>query len=1112
MSSYNWTLESMFSIVKFGKGNFLMPCEKDVSKRQGSNSGFQEINKNRARDLTEGTITRQEGRVRHDTPERILTAQRDLELLLASTSSASDVLRLCLDTALQISGLDSGGIYTVDPTTGELSLACAEGLSDRFCHQIHNVDVNSEKVRKFVSNQPAYLDRGTLGDPALEDVRMEGITALGIIPIRTENRLIGLMNIASRRLDHIPPGSRDALESIATLIGFAILRARDDAALRASEKRFRDLAEKTITGIYILQDGVFQYVNARCSEIFGYRGDEMIGLTLREVTFPDDWPTVRDALKKRVSGEIESRHYENRICKKNGELRLVETYSSATSYCGNPAVIGTFLDITDQRQAEEKMRKSEARLRQVIDLVPHGIFAKNHAGQFILVNQAVADIYRTSVEDLTGKYDSDFNPDAAEIEHFRKDDLAVMDSGRAKVIPEEPLTNAAGETRILRTVKIPFTLSLSEDKAILGVFTDITEQKKAEKALQESEEKYRNLFESAVEGIYQSGPDGRLLNVNPALARMAGYDSPQAMISANINPDEHVIVSPEDKIRLERLIAETGAVNEYEMRMYRKDGSIMWAAINIRPVHDEHGAILNYEGAVQDITWRKSAEQALKESEAKYRSVVESSLMAFYIIQDNLLRYVNGQFCTITGYSREELLDVMSPFDLVHPDDHAKVREKLERHFADPSKERQYTFRVIRKDGRIIDIKVFGGSMDYNGRYAVCGTAIDITNEIAMETQLRQAQKMESVGTLAGGIAHDFNNILGGLIGYTEMAEMETAEPRTKSYLEQVLRACDRAKNLVNQILAFSRPKENEKKALSITSVVKEVLKLIRSTLPSTVEVRLGCGKGRDTVLADANQIHQVLINLCTNAAHAMGERGGVLDIHLSHTDNPADLPEELPGKGPHLRMVIKDTGHGIGPSIIDKIFDPFYTTKAPGEGTGLGLSMVYGIVKNHDGAISVTSTPGEGTAFTIHLPLIDYEPISPEQRKKELPAGRERVLFVDDDELIAEVGKEMLSKLGYDVTVQAGSQEALALFRTDPDGFDLVITDKTMPNMTGDILAAELLKLRPDLPIIMASGFSDKMNEVEAKKIGIREFVMKPFSLDHFAHTVRKVLDGPSP
>ena len=236
MSSYNWTLESMFSIGKFGKGNFLMPCEKDVSKRQGSNSGFQEINKNRARDLTEGTITRQEGRVRHDTPERILTAQRDLELLLASTSSASDVLRLCLDTALQISGLDSGGIYTVDPTTGELSLACAEGLSDRFCHQIHNVDVNSEKVRKFVSNQPAYLDRGTLGDPALEDVRMEGITALGIIPIRTENRLIGLMNIASRRLDHIPPGSRDALESIATLIGFAILRARDDRCITGERK------------------------------------------------------------------------------------------------------------------------------------------------------------------------------------------------------------------------------------------------------------------------------------------------------------------------------------------------------------------------------------------------------------------------------------------------------------------------------------------------------------------------------------------------------------------------------------------------------------------------------------------------------------------------------------------------------------------------------------------------------------------------------------------------------------------------------------------------------------------------------------------------------------
>jgi len=392
---------------------------------------------------------------------------------------------------------------------------------------------------------------------------------------------------------------------------------------------------------------------------------------------------------------------------------------------------------------------------------------------------------------------------------------------------------------------------------------------------------------------------------------------------------------------------------------------------------------------------------------------------------------------------------------------------------------------------------------------AICGTSIDITHEKTMEAQLHQSQKMEAIGTLAGGIAHDFNNILGGIIGYAGLSHLKTSDTRIKPYLEQILRACDRAKDLVNQILTFSRQKDHEKKPLSVTAVVKEALKLIRSSLPATVEIRLHHENFSDTVLANATQIHQVLINLCTNAAHAMRERGGFLDVQLSRLDIAAETSREcLPSKGSYLKLVVRDTGHGIDPAVMDKIFDPFYTTKEPGEGTGLGLSTVYGIVKNHDGTISVSSKPGEGTAFTICLPLIDIDGKPQERDTEEIPLGHGHVLFVDDEELLASIGKEMLSFLGYNVSVRFSSLDALEAFRANPDRFDLVITDTTMPNMTGSILASEILKVRPGIPIIMTSGFSEKMNAEEARKIGVSEFIMKPISLGNLARTVRRVLD----
>jgi signal transduction histidine kinase/CheY-like chemotaxis protein len=385
----------------------------------------------------------------------------------------------------------------------------------------------------------------------------------------------------------------------------------------------------------------------------------------------------------------------------------------------------------------------------------------------------------------------------------------------------------------------------------------------------------------------------------------------------------------------------------------------------------------------------------------------------------------------------------------------------------------------------------------------------DITEAVKLETMLRQAQKMEAIGTLAGGIAHDFNNILSAMIGYAELARFRTTDPQIQPYLEQILKACDRSRDLVKQILTFSRRREQEMKPMAVTPVVKEVLQLLRSSIPSTVEIRTSFETHHDTVLADPTQIHQVLMNLCTNAVHAMRDREGVLEVRLGRQLLTAQSPVFDPGlkEGPYLKMVVSDTGEGIDPSVRDKIFDPFFTTKASGEGTGLGLSVVYGIVKDHGGMIHVESEPGKGTTFTIHLPLLDAATEWEGPEMALIPEGSGHILYVDDEEPIASLGREMLTSLGYDVAIRLSSIDALEAFRANPRDYDLVITDMTMPNMTGARLAEEMLKIRPDLPIILTTGFSERMDKEAAQKLGCRDFLMKPVSLGDLARAVKRAL-----
>ncbi len=549
----------------------------------------------------------------------------------------------------------------------------------------------------------------------------------------------------------------------------------------------------------------------------------------------------------------------------------------------------------------------------------------------------------------------------------------------------------------------------------------------------------------------------------------------------------------------------SGAPWRFEGRFVKPEGEPLWFQAIATPKRE--GPSILYHGVLLDITERKRAEEDLRRLNFAIERAAESVLITD---PDGVIQYVNPAFERVTGYSRSEAIGRTPSLLKSGVQDHSFYGNlwktlKSGMIWSGRMTNRRKDGKLIQADSTISPLLTSAGVL--TGYIALNR---DITEAVKLETMLRQAQKMEAIGTLAGGIAHDFNNILSAMMGYAELARFRTTDPQIQPYLEQILKACDRSRDLVKQILTFSRRREQEMKPMAVTPVVKEVLQLLRSSIPSTVEIRTSLETTHDTVLADPTQIHQVLMNLCTNAVHAMRDREGVLNVRLGRQVLTAQSPVYEPGlkEGPYLQMVVSDTGEGIDPAVRDKIFDPFFTTKASGEGTGLGLSVVYGIVKDHGGMIHVESESGKGTAFTIHLPLLDAASEREGQETALIPEGNGHILYVDDEEPIASLGREMLTSLGYDVAVRLSSIDALEAFRANPRDYDLVITDMTMPNMTGARLAGEMLKIRPDLPIILTTGFSERIDKEEAERLGCRDFLMKPVSLGDLARAVKRALE----
>ena len=527
-------------------------------------------------------------------------------------------------------------------------------------------------------------------------------------------------------------------------------------------------------------------------------------------------------------------------------------------------------------------------------------------------------------------------------------------------------------------------------------------------------------------------------------------------------------------------------------------------------------------GAAVDVTARREAEELLAASEERFRTLVESSPVAILKVgSSGRIDFANRKSLDLFGYTQDELLGL--PVETLVPEaqrhSHRQLREEFQQHPVARAVGMGRELFARRKDGGLVPVEIgLTPVPEGNKGGFILATITDITErkfaEVErnnLESQLRQSQKMEAIGTLAGGIAHDFNNILSAIMGNTELAKLDSdGNGRALESLAEIARASLRAKELVKQILSFSRQQKAERKPIPLEPVVSEVFKLLRSTLPAQIELSLKVQNEPGFVLADATEIHQVVMNLCTNAAHAIGPTIGRIELQLM----PIQVDEALARRvsdlsvGRYVRLSVSDSGHGIDPDTMKRIFDPFFTTKQPGEGTGLGLAVVHGIVKGHDGAIHVSSEVGKGTTFDVYLPVLENTSAPADTVATQARKGNgERVLIVDDEEPLCVMCARVLERLNYKVTAFSDAGKAMEHFRLNPNGFDLVITDLNMPGISGVTLASEILRIRPRMPILLATGYSAHWTPEKARSIGIHGIVQKPMTYAILAEAAEEAL-----
>src|SRR6266853_1189919 len=790
--------------------------------------------------------------------------------------------------------------------------------------------------------------------------------------------------------------------------------------------------------------------------------------------------------------------------RKNGTEFPIEASISQVEISGKKLFTAIVRDVTDRVRIEESLRQSQAQLKGIIDSAMDALITVDSRQQVVMFNPAAEKMFQCSAADALGSPLDRFIPERFRGTHGKH----VQTFGETGVTSRTMGTLGALKGLRANGEEFPIEASISQtvsrgSKLYTAIVRDVTERERSDRALREQ----ASVLELAQ--VMVRDMDDRIVLWNRGAEKLYGFTPAEAM-----GLTSHELLQTEFPEPVHAILDKLMATGEWEGEMVhrKRDGARIVVASVWTLERDSDGRPWRILEANTDITARKRAEEALRLAQARLLSALEGGRMGTWVWDIGNPRIDwDDSMSTLFGRSSEELASgsIEPFFSWLHPQDRERTRAILERAVREGT---QYDaeYRLFRPDQSMVWIAARGRvERDAQGKaFRMTGVCIDITDRRKVEEQLLQSQKMQALGTLAGGIAHDFNNILLAIGGNVSLAmEDLPANHPAQTSLREIGKAGARATGLVRQILAFSRRQAPDRKSIDVKSVVEEALALLRATLPARIAIRANFGPDLPSISADSTQLHQVIMNLGTNAARAMGEQGGLLDVTAKAVTVNSDLAAQTKMKeGNYLRLSISDSGCGMDPLTLERIFEPFFTTHAPGEGTGLGLSVVHGIMKDHDGSVSVYSEPGKGTIFHLYLPAI--RELAQNAPATVAPSGGhgQRLLYVDDEESLVFLATRSLGRLGYKVTGETDPARAVQLFRENPSQFDAVITDLSMPGLSGSELARQIMEVRPNTPVVMMSGYIRPEDEEEASRLGIRDVILKPDTIEDLAQALNRL------
>jgi two-component system cell cycle sensor histidine kinase/response regulator CckA len=920
-----------------------------------------------------------------------------------------------------------------------------------------------------------------------------------VVGFTREGKLFGTAVIIASKGRKL--SNREVVETYMNQASMALQRKQIADILKESEERYRELFEKSTDFMYTLDlNGTFTSVNRAAEHHTGYTKDELIGMNFRDYVSKDEQERFFRAFNRVYKTGEALRDFSFEVTIKDGAKKYFET--SATPLRKGKEIEGfqgNSRDITQRKQAEEALRESEAQKKAILDASIDRILLSDTKMMTIWANQTHTRDLNIATEDIVGKA-------CYEVFVGRHTPCPgcpakkAVKSGKTEhsILVRSP-QGSKGEKNYLDAHAVPIKDESGNVITILHITRDITAQVLAEERLRESEANYRELADSITDVFFAMDKNLRYTYWNKASEKLTGIAAKDA-IGKSI---DFLFTNMPGKRKAEEAYREVlrtqqpkNFVNEFSLR-----GDHYFFDISAYPSRDGLSVF------VKDITGRKHTEEALRESEEKYRLLVEYANDAIFIAQDEVVKFPNPRAEEMVGYSAGELAKI--PFaELVHPEDRDTVLERYRRKLQGEELPSTYSFRIFNKQGEELWVQLNPVLISWEERPATLNFLRDITQQKRLEAQLIQAQKMEAIGTLAGGIAHDFNNLLMGILGFTSLMLMNIGPPHPHyERLQGIEGLVLSGAELTRQLLGFAQGGKYEVKPLDLNEVVKKTSGMFSRTKK---EITIHRKYQRDIwpIEADGGQIEQVLLNLYVNAWQAM-PGGGELYLTTENLILDADQITPFSVKpGRFVRITVTDTGTGMDEETKHRIFEPFFTTKERGRGTGLGLASAYGIIKNHGGYIEVESRENEGTTFSISLPASERTLMEEKQVPKDIVMGTEKVLLVDDEDIVIEIAKEMLASLGYDVLIARGGREALEIYEKERDTIDLVILDMIMPKMGGGEVYDQLKQINPGLKVLLSSGYSIDGQAGEILQRGCNGFIQKPFDMRRLSRKIREILD----